>query len=204
MPGYRLDGLQRLAKQHDIQAPTPLLPLPSLTEADVPGFSTTEDSERANQSLLQRKASKEVRKPLLRTKSRLESYEYKNITAELSDAVRSAKSRRRGGSCGIGNSIRGCRMSASCKGLRKGRRSRWGCRMWRPEGLLLSADMGDESYGCAREGHGRFGSSLGCVEMNSSLISLDPSTGKASFEWASVMSHDSPFIPEVVKIESLI
>lgn len=89
---YNLTELQRLAQGNTLPNITIPPPLKKLTNADVPYFATAADESRAEQLLLKQKASKLHRAPSIRTKRRRESYEFKNATASLPEAVRDNES----------------------------------------------------------------------------------------------------------------
>lgn len=88
-PGYDRARLEELSRIQGIPAPPRLTRLRQLSESDVPEFVTPVHEQRAEQCLLEGKSSKLFRKPTLRTKARLESYEVKNITAALPTLIAS-------------------------------------------------------------------------------------------------------------------
>lgn len=87
MPGYNLAALQSLANAQGLQKPANLEKLKRLSETDVPNFVSEADQQKSETYLLHRQATKSIKKPLMRTKRKPESYQHQNITKELVDRV---------------------------------------------------------------------------------------------------------------------
>ncbi|KAK5103496.1 hypothetical protein LTS08_002911 [Lithohypha guttulata] len=87
MPGYNLAALQSLANAQGLQKPANLVKLKRLSENDVPSFVSEADQQKSETYFLHRQATKSIKKPLMRTKRKLESYQHQNITKELVDRV---------------------------------------------------------------------------------------------------------------------
>ena len=90
--GYDYVKLHRLAQAESLPQFTSGPPLTKLLDTDVPNYVTPTAESRAEQLLLSKKASKLYRAPSIRTKRRTESYDFKNVTAILPDAIRQNES----------------------------------------------------------------------------------------------------------------
>ena len=88
-PRNRYNGakISELLRKEGVPSYELPLKLEKLGNAQVPDYVDAADDQRAEQLMLGQQTSKTYKKPMLATKSRLESYAFKNATAALSEAV---------------------------------------------------------------------------------------------------------------------